>query len=66
MPTFDGNMLNWIDFWMPFEAEIHNDLTMTNVHKFSYLKALLKGSKFDFIRKMIINDVNYERAVTVL
>ena len=67
LPTFDGNMLNWFDFWTTFETEIHDDHTMTNAQKFGYLKALLIGKDFNFIMKMVTNsDVNYETAVAAL
>lgn len=66
MPKFSGDLMEWVEFWDTFEREIHNDQTMPNVHKFSYLKALLQGADLDFIKKVRITDANYERAVTIL
>lgn len=28
MPEFNGNLLDWIEFWDTFEREIHNDRRM--------------------------------------
>lgn len=66
MPKFKGNRLKWIEFWDTFETEIHNDPSMTDAHKFSYLKGLLSGKQFDFIKNMRTDDENYARAVSIL
>lgn len=66
MPEFNGNLIKWVEFWNIFEGDVHNNLTMTQVHKFRYLKALLKGDEFNFIKEMHTNDTNYEHAVSVL
>ena len=58
--------MKWVEFWDTFDKLVHGDLTMTYTQKFIYLKALLTGDEFSFIKNMGIDDDNYERAVTIL
>ena len=37
VPTFNGNILNWTDFWVQFEVVIHCKNHMKNAEKLAYL-----------------------------
>lgn len=42
LKSFDGNMMNWMEFWDSFERNIHLNSSLCDVDKMSYLKASLK------------------------
>ena len=44
LQSFDGNMMNWMEFWDSFERNIHLNSSLCDVDKMSYLKASLKGT----------------------
>lgn len=38
VPSFDGNILKWQEFWDSFHSAIHDNRTLANIDKFNYLK----------------------------
>ena len=38
LPTFDGDILKWQTFWDSFESTVHNNASLTDIQRFSYLK----------------------------
>lgn len=54
-----------MEFWDCFDKQVHTT-NMSNWIKFKYLKELLVGHEFGYIRNLHNNDENYERAVTML
>ena len=44
LPTFDGNVLHWQEFWDVFDAAVHQQTAISDVTKFGYLKGSLRGS----------------------
>ena len=42
-PAFLGDPLTWQTFWDSFNAAIHANPSLSEIQKFSYLKALLQG-----------------------
>lgn len=43
VPTFDGNLLHWRQFWEQFSISVHNRKNLTNSEKLVYLQHSLKG-----------------------
>ena len=43
LPTLDGSVLKWPEFWDIFDASVHRQ-NIPKVSKFSYLKGALHGS----------------------
>ena len=41
VPKFDGNPLDWIQFWGDFEELIASNTSLTNIEKFTYLNQAL-------------------------
>ena len=41
LPSFSGNLLDWLTFWDSFQAAIHLNPNLSRVQKFNYLKAKL-------------------------
>ncbi|XP_063411636.1 uncharacterized protein LOC134694552 [Mytilus trossulus] len=38
LPYFNGNLLNWQPFWDAYQSTIHDNQTLTDVQKFTYLQ----------------------------
>ena len=43
VPTFDGNILHWKQFWEQFCVSVHNRNTLTDAEKLVYLQHALKA-----------------------
>ena len=43
VPTFDGDVLNWKNFWQQFQISVHDRSNLTNTEKLVYLQNSLKG-----------------------
>ncbi len=43
VPTFDGDVLHWQQFWEQFEVSVHNRSCLSNAEKLVYLHQAVKG-----------------------
>ena len=43
LPTFDGALLAWPQFWDVFQTSVHDQPGISNVTKFTYLRTCLRG-----------------------
>ena len=66
LPTFTGNILEWQYFWDSFETTIHNNHTLTDVQKFSYLQSLLESEAMSVINGLNLSSLNYYKAIELL
>ncbi|XP_076394279.1 uncharacterized protein LOC143265522 [Megachile rotundata] len=62
LPTFDGSYSNWVKFRDTFESLIHNNMNLSNIEKFHYLNASVKGSAARTIEALGISEINYTLA----
>uniref|UniRef100_A0A914ZDX7 Integrase catalytic domain-containing protein n=1 Tax=Panagrolaimus superbus TaxID=310955 RepID=A0A914ZDX7_9BILA len=62
LPTFSGNPKDYRFWWQAFSI-IHNDHTISNMHKHHVLRNLLKGKAYDLICYYDINFTNYDLVV---
>ena len=59
IPTFDGNILNWVTFWEQFEIAIHLNKKLHDVQKFRGGSRIgEKGSPIGKWRNAKINDTH--------
>ena len=65
LPTFDGNILCWQEFWDVFNSSVHEQ-EIPNVTKFSYLKSTLCGTAANAIHGISITNDNYKTAIDLL
>ena len=63
--TFDGNLLQWQEFWDTFSAAVHQQ-NLPPVAKFSYLKSVLKGAAAATISGISVSNENYDMALLLL
>ena len=67
VPTFDGNLVNWISFWEQFSISIHEKCKLTNAEKLTYLRHALKdGSAKQLVEGLSASGDQYEEAIDCL
>ena len=67
VPTFDGNIVNWVIFWEQFEAAIHSKHQLLNADKLTYLRyALKEGTARHVIEGLSQAGDNYPEAIDCL
>ena len=65
LPTFDGNLLHWQEFWDIFDSVVHHQ-DISNVTKFSYLKNSLRGAASSAICWVSVTNDNYLMVIKLL
>ena len=67
VPTFDGNILHWRQFWEQFCVSVHNRPSLSNAEKLVYLQYALKdGSAKSIIAGLSQSGEHYDEAVKCL
>lgn len=66
LPEFSGAYDMWYNFYDTFKSLIHDDTKLSNIQKFHYLQAALKGEAAQIIHSLEISDANYDMAWTLL
>ena len=65
LPTFDGNILHWQEFWDVYNVAVHTQEVL-KVTKFSYLKSSLCGEAATAIDSISITGDNYDTTIQLL
>jgi len=63
---YDGDRLNWLEFWDCFVTTIHENKKLSNVEKFNYLLSVLSGEAKSVIAGLSLSNDNYLIAVQLL
>ena len=67
VPTFDGKVLNWKNFWEQFDATIHCKTGLNKTEKLMYLQEALKDGPARFvIQGLTRTSESYEEAIKCL
>ena len=67
VPTLDGKVLNWKNFWEQFDVTIHSKTTLSNTAKLMYLQVALKDGPARFvIQGLTRTSESYEEAIKCL
>lgn len=66
LPTFSGNIDDYLPFLELFNALIHNNATLSDVQKLYYLKTSLKGDASFTLQSLPLTSQNYEVAKKLL
>ncbi|XP_074654920.1 uncharacterized protein LOC141908655 [Tubulanus polymorphus] len=66
LPTFSGDLLQWIGFIDAFESAIHNDTGLDDIQKFQYLRAQLSGEAARCVEGLSLTNNNYVEAIELL
>lgn len=62
LPGFNGEFRNWLPFHDTFVALIDSSVELSNIQKFHYLRASLKGDALKLIDSYSMSDANYRVA----
>jgi len=65
LPTFDGDILRWQEFWAAHNFAVHKQ-DIPNVTKFSYLKSLIHSAGSTAISGISITFDTYPVSVKIL
>ncbi len=67
VPTFDGNIIHWKQFWDQFSIAVHEKPNLSNAEKIVYLQHAIKdGSARNAIEGLSHSGENYSEAVECL
>ena len=66
LSKFDGDIINWQGFWDQFLIAIHENDSLADIDKFSYLKSFLSDSALQSINGLSLNVTNYKEAIEIL
>ena len=64
--TFDGDLLRWKEFWDSYSTCIDDNVDLSNIEKFTYLKSKLSGEAHDSISGLELSNENYPVALSIL
>ena len=63
---FNGSLIGWSPFWDAYKAAIHDNASLTNVEKFSYLQTLLEGKAKNTVAGLALTEAKYSVVVDLL
>ena len=67
VPTFDGNLIHWKQFWEQFSVSVHDRSNLSNAETIVYLQHAIKGgSARNAIEGLSHSGDNYDEAVECL
>ena len=66
LPHFTGDKTQWVTFWDTFVATVDANNELSDVEKFQYLVASLKGQASAAIAGLRVTEANYPEAVEIL
>ncbi|CAK9826422.1 hypothetical protein ANTRET_LOCUS4277 [Anthophora retusa] len=66
LPTFNGNLGDWIRFRDTFVSLVHNCDKLTDIDRFNYLTSTLTGPASRVIESLGVSEINYKIAWTRL
>ena len=66
LPYFDGNLLHWQTFWDTFETSMHENGSLSDVQKFTYLRNQVQGVAAQCIAGLPLTSGNYYQAIGII
>lgn len=66
LPTFSGAYEQWIEYRDTFKSLIHENIDITDIQKFHYLRASLEGTASQVIKSFEFSANNYNAAWEIL
>nr|CAI5835101.1 unnamed protein product [Callosobruchus analis] len=66
LPSFSGSYDTWLEFYDCFNALIHNNVSLSSIQKFYYLRSSLKGEAAQIMASLEASDSNYPVAWELL
>ena len=66
VPKFNGKLREWQEFWDSYSSAIHQNDSLEEVDKFTYLRSFLTGQAKSAIAGFALTSANYGAAVELL
>ena len=66
LPTFNGDLLQFTEFWPAFKARVHQSQSLAAPDKFEYLKTSLSGPALAVIQGLSHDETGYANAIKLL
>ncbi len=66
LPVFNGNPLKWQTFWDSYKVAIHENSSLSDIQKFTYLKAQVSSEAAQSIEGLPLTESNYAQSVEIL
>lgn len=66
LPSFSGDIQEWVSFRDTFETAVGNSSTLSKSQKLTYLKSCLSGEAARHVKSLVISDANFDIAWTAL
>ena len=66
LPTFDGDVMNWVEFWELYNVSVHHNPRYAAVQKFVLLKSHLGSAPKQAIEGIPVSEEGYHVALDVL
>ena len=66
LPKFRGEVTTWIGFWYSYKSAVHDNVNLSKIDKFNYLRSLLEGAASQAIQGLALSSDNYDSAVEIL
>ena len=66
LSKLDGDIISWQRFWDQFPIAIHENDSLGDIDKFTYLKSFLSDSALQSINGLSLNATNYKEAIEIL
>ena len=63
---FKGDVTQWTSFLDSYKNAVHENIDISTIDKFNYLKSLLEGPAARCVQGLPITEHNYDRAVELL
>ena len=66
LPKFRGEVTTWMGFWYSYKSAVHDNVNLSKIDKFNYLRSLLEGAASQAIQGLALSSDNYDSAVELL
>ena len=66
LPKFRGEVTTWMRFWYSYKSAVHDNVNLSKIDKFNYLRSLLEGAASQAIQGLALSSDNYDSAVEIL
>ena len=66
LPKFSGNVIEFQTFWEQFESAVHDDNTLSNIQKLTFLRSCLEGEAAKLVSKVPNVGTSYESVIKTL
>ena len=66
LPKFRGEVTTWMGLWYSYKFAVHDNVNLSKIDKFNYLRSLLEGAASQAIQGLALSGDNYDSAVEIL